>query len=132
MKFSILLPLPVLLLATFALAQPPAENPASAAATQAAVPQATAPTPAAAAPASRKFELPPETGTYRPGEGVAMAQALCLTCHSTDYCEMQPPLPAKYWEATVKKMKEKFGATLPDESIAPLVKYLSTAYGKKE
>ncbi|MDB6070661.1 MAG: cytochrome [Verrucomicrobiales bacterium] len=130
MKFSLLLPLPLVLLATFALAQPPAENPVSAPA--AAAPQAAVPIQSGGPSTPRKFELPPETGTYRPGDGVAMAQALCLTCHSTEYCEMQPPLPAKYWEATVKKMKEKFGATLPDESIAPLVKYLSTAYGKKE
>lgn len=130
MKFSILLPLPALLLATFALAQSPGEKPATAPAAAAA--QAAAPIQSGGPTTPRTFELPPETGTYRPGEGVAMAQALCLTCHSTEYCEMQPPLPAKYWEATVKKMKEKFGATLPDESIAPLVKYLSTAYGKKE
>lgn len=129
MKFSILLPLPALLLATFALAQSPGEKPATA---PAAAAQAAAAIQSGGTSTPRTFELPPETGTYRPGEGVAMAQALCLTCHSTEYCEMQPPLPAKYWEATVKKMKEKFGATLPDESIAPLVKYLSTAYGKKE
>lgn len=125
MKSSIFLLLPVLLLATFALAQPPGEKPAAA-------PAAAAPIQSGGPSTPRTFELPPEIGTYRPGEGVAMAQALCLTCHSTEYCEMQPPLPAKYWEATVKKMKEKFGATLPDESIAPLVKYLTTAYGKKE
>ena len=78
----------------------------------------------------RKIELPAEPGVYRQAPGVELAQALCLTCHSVEYCETQPPLPEKYWDATVKKMKDKFGATLPDEAIAPLVKYLTSAYGK--
>ncbi len=100
-----------------------------------AAPTATpAPAPAAAAPVSansvREFELPVETGTYRPGEGAQLAQAYCVTCHSVEYCETQPPSAEKYWGATVKKMKEKFGAPLPDEAIAPLTKYLTETYGK--
>jgi hypothetical protein len=79
----------------------------------------------------RKLELPPETGTYRNAPGVELAQAFCLNCHSTEYTEYQPPLPATYWQGTVKKMKEKFGAILPDEVIAPLTQYLVDAYGKK-
>jgi hypothetical protein len=79
----------------------------------------------------RKFEFPAETGTYRTAPGVELAQTFCLNCHSTEYAEAQPPLPDAYWQATVKKMKEKFGATLPDEAMAPLAKYLIDAYGKK-
>ncbi len=79
----------------------------------------------------RRIALPPETGTYRPGPGADLANALCLNCHSVEYCQSQPPLPEKYWDATVKKMKEKFGATLPEETLAPLTKYLVEAYGKK-
>lgn len=81
------------------------------------------------ASAVREFELPIETGTYRQGEGVQLAQTFCLNCHSVEYCEVQPPSPEKYWAATVKKMKEKFGAPLPDEMLAPLTKYLTEAYG---
>ncbi|RYD37572.1 MAG: cytochrome c [Verrucomicrobiaceae bacterium] len=77
----------------------------------------------------REMELPVEAGTYRPGEGGELAQAFCLTCHSADYCETQPPSGEKYWSATVKKMKEKFGAPLPDEVMAPLTRYLTAAYG---
>ena len=87
--------------------------------------------PAPAVTGIRKLELPPETGTYRNAPGVELAQAFCLNCHSTEYTESQPPLPAAYWQGTVKKMKEKFGAALPDEVIAPLTKYLVDAYGKK-
>lgn len=78
----------------------------------------------------REIELPVETGTYREGEGAQLALTYCMTCHSVEYCETQPPSTEKYWLATVKKMKEKFGAPLPDDSIAPLAKYLTAAYGK--
>jgi len=42
---------------------------------------------------------------------------------------MQPPMPCKFWEATVKKMKEKFGVPTPDAHVAALVDYLSATYG---
>ncbi len=77
----------------------------------------------------KKFNLPAETDSYRKGEGMLLAQALCLNCHSTEYCSMQPPLPEKYWDATLKKMVEKFGAPVPPETMPALLKYLVTAYG---
>lgn len=73
--------------------------------------------------------LPPETGTYKAAPGVELAQANCLTCHSTEYVATQPPMPRKFWEATVKKMKEKFGAATPDAQVTALVDYLAAAYG---
>lgn len=104
-------------LCTWATAQSPEAPPSQAA------------SPSTAAPAIREFEMPLETGTYRQAEGVELAQAFCLTCHSVEYCELQPPSTEKYWAATVKKMKEKFGAPLPEEMLAPLTKYLTEAYG---
>ena len=76
--------------------------------------------------------LPPETGTYKAAPGVELVQANCLICHSTEYVSTQPPMPRKYWEATVKKMKEKFGAPTPDAQVAALVNYLVAAYGTPE
>ncbi len=73
--------------------------------------------------------LPPETGTYRKAPGVELAQANCMTCHSTGYVTTQPPMPRKFWEATVKKMKAKFGAPLVDEQIPSIVDYLTANYG---
>ena len=75
------------------------------------------------------IELPVETATYKPGRNVEQAQAFCMTCHSADYTSMQPPMPKKFWEATVKKMKEKYGAPLPPDTTA-LVEYLTVSYGK--
>jgi len=76
--------------------------------------------------------LPPETGTYKTAAGVELVQANCLMCHSTEYVSSQPPMPRKFWEATVKKMKEKFGAPTPDAQVAALVDYLAATYGAPE
>ncbi len=76
------------------------------------------------------FVWPAETGTYKPGTGAELAQNLCITCHSTEYVSTQPPMPRKFWEATLKKMKEKYAAPLPDDNTA-LIDYLTSAYGAK-
>lgn len=73
--------------------------------------------------------LPPETGTYTKGPGVELAQTNCLICHSTEYVSTQPPMPRKFWEAAVKKMKEKYGAPTPDAQVPSLVDYLTATYG---
>ena len=38
-------------------------------------------------------------------------------------------MPAKFWDAEVKKMREKYFAPLPPEMDARLVDYLVKAYG---
>jgi mono/diheme cytochrome c family protein len=73
--------------------------------------------------------LPAETATLKPGKGVELAQANCTACHSADYPRMQPTMPRKFWEASVKKMREKFGAPIAEESVPALVDYLTAAYG---
>jgi mono/diheme cytochrome c family protein len=76
-----------------------------------------------------KITLPPETGTLKPGPGVELAQANCLTCHSVEYISTQPPMPKAFWEASVKKMREKYGAPTPDDAVQKLVEYLAATYG---
>lgn len=83
------------------------------------------------APDFASFIWPAETETYKPGKSVELAQALCLTCHSAEYVSTQPPLPRKFWEATLKKMKEKYAAPLP-EDVTALLEYLTTSYGAKQ
>jgi mono/diheme cytochrome c family protein len=79
----------------------------------------------------RRIELPKETPTYPPGKGSEVFAASCLTCHSTEYISTQPKMPRKFWEATVVKMKDKFGATIADEaSVQELAEYLTTNFGK--
>lgn len=81
--------------------------------------------------AEKRIELPVEKATFKPGKGADLASSYCYTCHSVEYVTTQPPLPRKFWEGTVIKMKEKFGAPIPDASIQELTDYLTEAYGKK-
>lgn len=73
--------------------------------------------------------LPKETGVYKTAPGVELVQANCLMCHSTEYISSQPPMPRKFWEAAVKKMKDKFGAPIPDTQLSALADYLTANYG---
>lgn len=76
--------------------------------------------------------LPPETARYveSPLPGYPLATALCSTCHSADYVRTQPPrLPRTFWTATVAKMQKTFGATIPADSVDPLVDFLVKTYG---
>jgi sulfite dehydrogenase len=85
------------------------------------------------APAARagalKIELPPETGFFKPGPGSEIANGQCLVCHSVEYVTMQQPSGRTYWAAAVKKMRDKFGAQVPEQQVESLVGYLSNNYG---
>jgi len=76
-----------------------------------------------------KLELPPETGSFKPAPGAELANGQCLVCHSVEYVTSQPPFPRAFWAASVKKMREKFGAAVPADQVDPLVNYLATTYG---
>jgi cytochrome c553 len=74
--------------------------------------------------------LPAETGTYKNAPGIELAQANCLMCHSTEYVSTQPPMARKFWEATVKKMKDKYGAPIQEAQMAALTDYFTSSYGQ--
>ncbi len=79
-----------------------------------------------------EITLPPETARFAPSDlpGYALVQRDCLVCHSAQYVQSQPPsMPRSYWEATVKKMKNPFGAPFADEDIPAIVDYLVKTYG---
>jgi mono/diheme cytochrome c family protein len=84
---------------------------------------------ATATAAEVKITLPAETATFKPGKGAELAQAHCVICHSVEYISTQPPMARKFWEATLKKMKEKFAAPTPDDILPALAEYLTAAYG---
>lgn len=76
--------------------------------------------------------LPAETAAYQPSElpGYRLVQQNCMTCHSAQYVQYQPPgSPRSYWEATVKKMKHPFGAPFPEEDMPAMADYLVKTYG---
>lgn len=79
-----------------------------------------------------RIELPQETARLveSPLPGYALAQAMCLTCHSAEYLLYQPPTaPRAYWQATLTKMQKTFGAPLPDEMVPSILEYLVRTYG---
>lgn len=89
------------------------------------------------APGAQALEitLPAETAQYRASDlpGYQLAQRNCMICHSAQYAMTQPPgSPRSYWEATVKKMKNTFGAPLPEDAIAPIADYLVKTYGAEQ
>lgn len=76
-----------------------------------------------------KITLPLETVTFKNAPGVQLANGQCLTCHSADYALTQPPKGLDFWAAEVKKMKDKYGAPIPDDQIAELAAYFAANYG---
>jgi sulfite dehydrogenase len=83
----------------------------------------------AASTSELKIQLPQETASLKPGPGVELANSRCLVCHSADYISTQPPMPAAFWKSTALKMRDKYGAELPDTDVEPVVAYLTSAYG---
>ncbi|MGB8910498.1 MAG: hypothetical protein WCC84_17270 [Candidatus Cybelea sp.] len=74
--------------------------------------------------------LPSDTGmSFKPGPGVETARHYCLTCHSSAYVWIQPGLTTAQWTAEVKKMKNAYGAPIPDDQVSTLVTYLAAEYG---
>jgi len=80
-------------------------------------------------PGAEKISLPPETAAFKNGPGVEIVMAQCLLCHSADYVSTQPRLSRTAWKNTVIKMRDKYGAPLPEERIEALLDYLVKTYG---
>ncbi len=72
--------------------------------------------------------LPLYKSTLVPGPGRQDVESYCNTCHTPSYVTMQPPLPAATWKAEVDKMGKAFGAQIPPESQASILKYLDAHY----
>jgi cytochrome c551/c552 len=76
-----------------------------------------------------KIQLPPETASFKPTPGSQLANAQCMTCHSGEYVQTQPPFSQTFWLAEVKKMRDKFGAPIPEDQIESLAYYFTKNYG---
>ncbi len=78
---------------------------------------------------SLKIELPQETAAFKPAPGSEIANARCLVCHSADYVMIQPRLSRAFWQGSIVKMRQKYGADIPDVESEPLLDYLVNSYG---
>jgi hypothetical protein len=63
-----------------------------------------------------------------PGDGLDEVYQGCMTCHSTRYITMQPPLPAATWAAEVTKMNKAYGAGISDADADKIIHYLQAHY----
>ena len=64
---------------------------------------------------------------FPPGEGKALADQACLSCHSTDIVRQQR-LNEKQWTANVTKMVG-WGAEVPESGREALIAYLVANFG---
>lgn len=81
---------------------------------------------------AKEITLPLETALYKESElpGYPIVNGLCSSCHSADYVNTQPPgKPRAFWNGTVVKMKQVFGAPMGDDQVALVVDYLAKVYG---
>ena len=81
------------------------------------------------AQAAEKLSLPPDNPGFKAGPGSEIAMVQCVLCHSADYVSTQPRLPRAAWKTNVLKMRDKYGAPLPDDKVEALVDYLVKTYG---
>lgn len=79
--------------------------------------------------AVHSITLPTIPPTLKEGAGKDKVMTLCAICHSPDYIPMQPPLPAKTWDAIVQKMIKVFGAPVNEEDAKTISSYLAAQYG---
>ncbi|MDR3398509.1 MAG: sulfite:cytochrome C oxidoreductase subunit B [Pandoraea sp.] len=77
------------------------------------------------------IKLPQETSQLKASTlaGHQSASAWCVMCHSVDYINSQPPMPAAFWSAEVTKMVKVYGAPIPEDQVKLISEYLGTAYG---
>jgi hypothetical protein len=77
------------------------------------------------------YAPPRETSRFIAAPGVETAQRYCLTCHSADYVSTQPPhMPAAFWPNEVAKMRNAYGATIPDDAAKAIADYLAATYSE--
>lgn len=63
--------------------------------------------------------------------GRSVVEANCAACHSLDYIIMNSPfLDKPGWEATVKKMIDRFGAPVDQADSVAITNYLAANYGR--
>lgn len=69
--------------------------------------------------------LPVSASQFPAGAGAEIANAQCLICHSTGMVLRQPTQTAAQWSATINKMRNVYGAPMPEEQIPALSTYLA-------
>ena len=78
-------------------------------------------------PVVHTIALPHYQANLPAGPGRDAFAVSCLSCHSTRYITMQPPLNQAKWEESVRKMVKTYGAPIAEEQVVPIAQYLVAA-----
>lgn len=82
------------------------------------------PPPASFGPSAHRISLPHNEPYLPQGPGRTEFLQQCVICHSPRYVVIQPAFARATWAAKVAKMREEYGAPVPDEAIEPILDYL--------
>jgi mono/diheme cytochrome c family protein len=77
------------------------------------------------------YTLPDDTAELRASKhpGFEAAGNNCMSCHSVDYINTQPPKRgAAFWEAEVTKMIKVYHAPIDEADAKAIAEYLAQAY----
>ena len=75
------------------------------------------------------YTLSDQEPALRAGPGSEVAQNNCLSCHSGDYIETQPPKQGiKFWEEEVNKMIKNYHAPISEADAKIIIDYLAHQY----
>ncbi|HEX4710328.1 hypothetical protein [Phenylobacterium sp.] len=78
---------------------------------------------------SKSVRIPGPGRTYT-GVGARVLNENCSMCHSPTFVDTQPPLSETTWKAEVEKMRKTFGAPIPPDRDAEIVKALLDRHGR--
>lgn len=79
--------------------------------------------------ASDAWKLPTGEPVFPADEDAMPLRKHCQLCHSADYITTQPRLGRKAWEASVEKMRVRYGAPIPTNAVPGIVDYLVKHHG---
>lgn len=77
---------------------------------------------------SERITLPTSDLTFT-GPGGQVLNTYCLMCHSADFLNEQPAVSLATWKVEVSKMKNGFGAPIPEDQIDPIAEVLYQRFG---
>ena len=73
---------------------------------------------------SQKITLPFGGQVFAGGEAAKIINSHCLSCHSKDMIDAQPPLSLETWKKEVDKMRTAFGCPLPADQSDGIARFL--------
>ncbi|WP_437557866.1 hypothetical protein [Acidithiobacillus sulfuriphilus] len=77
---------------------------------------------------SERITLPTSDLTFT-GPGGQVLNTYCLMCHSADFVNEQPAVSLATWKVEVSKMKNAFGAPIPEDQIDHIAEVLYQRFG---